>query len=312
MAADNKFARLLKSTASVQSAPVFLPVALGKRKASGFLQDQVGSQSDPGKEELVSKRWRPPRKKKEVDAKLNRTIFVGNIPASCTRKELKKQFSEFGQIESVRFRSVIGRRAANSKRPLLNEAVRCNAYVVFKEADSVEPALTANGTTFKEHLLRVDRTDKRPREHAHDRSVFVGNVPHEVTDEEFQAAFGDCGEVESVRLGRDRKTGLCRGFGYVLFKDKSAVVLALKYKRLEIQGRRLRVSPSRANPRRQKGRKGLPIFAGAAANQKGNSKKLKKDKKLKKRDVAKSKQASKKENTFNNINFKKSFKIKTN
>jgi hypothetical protein len=38
--------------------------------------------------------------------KLHRTIFIGNLPLSLKRKHLIKEFSQFGEVESVRLRSV--------------------------------------------------------------------------------------------------------------------------------------------------------------------------------------------------------------
>lgn len=43
-----------------------------------------------------------------------RTIFVGNVPIKCTKKDLKKHFRKYGIIESVRVRGVP---AANPKLP---------------------------------------------------------------------------------------------------------------------------------------------------------------------------------------------------
>lgn len=54
-------------------------------------------------------------------------------------------------------------------------------------------------------------------------------------------AFEDCGEILNVRIVRDRKTGIGKGFGYVLFNDKSSVELALKLDGTDCQGRKMRV-----------------------------------------------------------------------
>ena len=40
----------------------------------------------------------------------------------------------------------------------------------------------------------------------------------DVEEEPLRNHFEDCGEIENVRLIRDRKTQLGKGFGYVLFK----------------------------------------------------------------------------------------------
>lgn len=40
------------------------------------------------------------------ESKLQRTVFVGNLPLKMKRKALLKEFKQFGEIESVRIRSV--------------------------------------------------------------------------------------------------------------------------------------------------------------------------------------------------------------
>lgn len=47
-----------------------------------------------------------PEKSFDDESKLARTIFVGNLPLKTTRKALSQEFIKFGQIESIRIRSV--------------------------------------------------------------------------------------------------------------------------------------------------------------------------------------------------------------
>jgi len=55
----------------------------------------------------------------------------------------------------------------------------------------------------------------------HKRSVFVGNLPFDVQDEDVWNTFERCGEIEFVRIVRDKKTNVGKGFGYVQFKVSS-------------------------------------------------------------------------------------------
>ena len=48
--------------------------------------------------------------------------------------------------------------------------------------------------------------------------MFVGNLPFDVQDEDIYTHFARCGEVEFVRIIRDKKTNIGKGFGYVQFK----------------------------------------------------------------------------------------------
>ena len=54
--------------------------------------------------------------------------------------------------------------------------------------------------------------------HDHKRSVFVGNLPFDVQDEDLYTHFARCGDIEFVRVVRDKKTNIGKGFGYVQFK----------------------------------------------------------------------------------------------
>lgn len=48
--------------------------------------------------------------------------------------------------------------------------------------------------------------------------MFVGNLPFDVQDEQLYTHFKRCGEIEFVRVVRDKKTNIGKGFGYVQFK----------------------------------------------------------------------------------------------
>lgn len=49
--------------------------------------------------------------------------------------------------------------------------------------------------------------------------LYVGNLPKEVEKQELQAIFEEYGDAASAKVITDRKTGKCRGFGFVTVKD---------------------------------------------------------------------------------------------
>lgn len=61
--------------------------------------------------------------------------------------------------------------------------------------------------------------------------LYVGNLPKELEREEFEAIFADSSEeLVSVKLISDKKTGKCRGFGFVTVKtDEQADQLVEKF-----------------------------------------------------------------------------------
>lgn len=48
--------------------------------------------------------------------------------------------------------------------------------------------------------------------------LYVGNLPKEIDRQELEAVFADCGTPVTTKLIKDRKTGKCRGFGFVTVK----------------------------------------------------------------------------------------------
>ncbi|XP_075691485.1 RNA-binding protein 34 isoform X2 [Rhinoderma darwinii] len=189
----------------------------------------------------------------EERVKNKRTIFVGNLPAACTKQTLKSFFKEFGPIESMRFRSVaradptVSRKVTAIQRNVHPKRKSINAYVVFKEQDSATKALIRNGIEISSGFhIRVDHASKNSS-HNNKKTVFVGNLPYDIEDEALREHFSECGTVEGVRIIRDKSTGIGKGFGYILFQGIDAVQLALKLGNSELMGRKLRIKRCASN-----------------------------------------------------------------
>ena len=50
--------------------------------------------------------------------------------------------------------------------------------------------------------------------------LYVGNLPHSMTEEELNALFSEAGHVASAKIITDRQTGQPRGFGFVEMETK--------------------------------------------------------------------------------------------
>ncbi len=55
------------------------------------------------------------------------------------------------------------------------------------------------------------------------KTLYVGNLPWESTEEELEKLFAEMAVVESVRIIRDRETGRSKGFGFVELADEANV-----------------------------------------------------------------------------------------
>ncbi|KAL4951615.1 hypothetical protein BDW69DRAFT_169601 [Aspergillus filifer] len=169
------------------------------------------------------------------------------------------------KVDSIRFRSTafssggkIPKRAAFAKQEIHDDTTpSTNAYVIYSSAQAAKRAPSAlNGTTVLDRHLRVDNV-AHPSKVDHKRCVFVGNldfIDNETGTEEgekkkknrppadveeglwrtFNAhtkgssgAPAGRGNVESVRVVRDRSTRVGKGFAYVQFYDQNCVEEAL-------------------------------------------------------------------------------------
>jgi len=202
-----------------------------------------------------------------------RTIFVGNLSLSITRKSLATLFKDCGPIASCRIRSVpvtgikLPQDHAGNQRLMKKICVNTNqidktltdtvqGYVVFKNIDTVAKALELNNKlVYDDMRIRVDRATPTVDP---TRSVFIGNLPYGAKESTLQDHFRkgclfEDGDVVGVRIVRDKETFQCKGFGYVLFHEKNMVPTALKLHESTYMKKTIRVMVC---GKRFKGRKG--------------------------------------------------------
>jgi nucleolar protein 12 len=164
--------------------------------------------------------------------------FLSSLSPPLDGKPLHK-------VESLRFRSTayagtaLPKKAAFAKKDLMAATTKStNAYVVYSNAYAAREAVKKlNGTVVLDRHLRVDGV-AHPAKTDHRRCVFVGNlgfvddesmldqggenerkrskVPSDI-EEGLWRQFSKAGVVESVRVVRDEKTRVGKGFAYVQF-----------------------------------------------------------------------------------------------
>lgn len=77
-------------------------------------------------------------------------------------------------------------------------------------------------------------------------SIYVGNLPYTISEDELRDAFTSYGEVSSAKIIIDRDTGRSKGFGFVEMPDKGAADAAIEgMNGQSLQGRDLRVNEAR-------------------------------------------------------------------
>ena len=86
-------------------------------------------------------------------------------------------------------------------------------------------------------------------------SIYVGNIPYEVSKEDLSNVFAEYGTVKRVYLPLDRETGKVRGFGFVEMASETEEETAIEtLDGAEWMGRALRVN--KAKPRENNGSSG--------------------------------------------------------
>lgn len=179
-----------------------------------------------------------------TDKKAKKTLmdhmgsFIADLPPPLDGRPVPK-------VESIRFRSTayestLPKKASFATKALMAATTKStNAYVVYTSSYAArEAAKRLNATVVLDRHLRVDGV-AHPAKTDHRRCVFVGNlgfvddesmmdegdenqrkrskIPSDI-EEGLWRQFGKAGEVESVRVVRDEKTRVGKGFAYVQFK----------------------------------------------------------------------------------------------
>ncbi|KAI4684710.1 uncharacterized protein J4E88_004151 [Alternaria novae-zelandiae] len=225
-------------------------------------------------------------------------VSVECISSKPAEKALKKHLESFipdladnkppHKIESIRFRSTaldpsLPKRAAFATKDIIDATTKStNAYAVYTTKVAAREAVKKlNGSMLLNRHLHVDSL-AHPMKVDHRRCVFVGNLPF--VDEESQTPvtegekpkkkkaasdieeglwvhFGKCGKIESVRVVRDAKTRVGKGFAYVQFVDENGVEAALQLNEKmypPMLPRKLRITRCKAEKKNKEKPRGPP------------------------------------------------------
>ena len=74
-------------------------------------------------------------------------------------------------------------------------------------------------------------------------NIYVGNLPHGVSEEEIREMFAKYGEVESVTMVKDRFSGQSKGFGFVEMPNNSEADQVIKaLNKTMLQGKEVKIN----------------------------------------------------------------------
>ncbi|MCJ7752679.1 MAG: RNA-binding protein [Armatimonadetes bacterium] len=81
-------------------------------------------------------------------------------------------------------------------------------------------------------------------------TLYVGNLPWTVTEDELAQAFSRVGQVGEVRIIADQTTGRSRGYGFVEIEGVTLEEAIQMMEGVEVGGRRLTLGPAKPRPPR--------------------------------------------------------------
>ncbi|XP_050227710.1 polyadenylate-binding protein 7 isoform X2 [Mercurialis annua] len=159
-------------------------------------------------------------------------LYVKNLDPIITDEHLHEKFSEFGKIVSL----TISKAEDGSSRGF--------GFINFENPDNAKQAMERlNGTELGSKVLYVGRAQKKAEREQILRyqfevkrneqimkfkgsNVYVKNIDDDVTDEELNEHFSQCGIITSAKLMRDDK-GRSKGFGFVCFSSSEEAIKAV-------------------------------------------------------------------------------------
>ncbi len=198
----------------------------------------------------------------QLKERRERTVFVGNVPLDTTRKYLEKLFGKHGRVDKVWFRSLaldhdskVPQKAKIITKQFGQQKDNKNAYVLYsKKEEALKASQELNQVVVGDKHIRVDLDGKADEErNDFETTIFIGNLPWVINEEELRAHFEDCGKILNVRVIRDKDTFIGKGIAYIQFSAAAEMKKAQDTKNSTLfKGRQLRVKRATPTERRDK------------------------------------------------------------
>jgi RNA recognition motif-containing protein len=201
---------------------------------SKIVPSSSSSSASKTKSVAPKKDTKPVRTEPENSFNNDRTVYIQGIPFTCTEVEVTSFFKGCGDILNVRL-------------PKWHDSGNLKGYghIEFKTESSAEKALELSGQYLKDRYVMVERPmtpkvmQSKPTDAPNStaapvirppgcRTIFIKNLPYEVTEAELIEAFRVYGPIASIRLAEWGHTKNLKGFGYVEFKREDSAEIAVK------------------------------------------------------------------------------------
>lgn len=235
---------------------VSLPEPASKKAARKAKKAKVNPTTDQDKQDITSEAKPAGGSKDDKDLANKRSefgVWIGNLPWSATKDSLREFLVSNAEMKSetiTRIHLPPPTKPANpnwTTKPL-NKGF---AYVDFASELAMYSAIALTETKMDGRALliknaksfegRPDKPKTEPEQdgdrkgkaagkqgHPPNKRVFVGNLSFDVTKEDLETHFGQCGPVEHIHMATFEDSGKCKGYAWITFQDVDAATSAVK------------------------------------------------------------------------------------
>ena len=232
-------------------------------------KEEESEVSDKERSELKNKKEEEDRISRE-----ERKLFLGGLSRDTVEKDLRKHFTQFGQLIDVQ---VMRDKEAGVSRGfgfvtfacsfMAEAAMDHEAGHVINER-RIEPKWATpdapRGKQQQQQSSSAAAAEQYARqlegECKNKRSIFVGALKDTITEDDLVNYFSGFGKVIRAVKILDRASGAKKTFGFVDFSDFGVVMKVMRVNRHFIQGKRIRVELSR--PRIEFSHQTKTVFVG--------------------------------------------------
>lgn len=265
---QNKKPTIKQSQKSSENLLADTQYASLEEKVKSMIQKQLRSEKPKRKDKHVKQKQDITQKPKELPTEREepvsseaqeyvnrRTVYIQGLPFSCEEPDVRAFFEDQGcTIKSLR----LARWHDSGK-------LKGYGHVEFEDEESSEKAIELSGQYIQNRYITIERplvprslagkteqTEKIPG----CRTIFVRNLPYDVTESEIREQFMVFGPIVSVRLAVWNHTNNLKGFGYIEFKREDSAEIAVKKSgSIRLKGRIISADFETSGPK--KGYKGL-------------------------------------------------------
>lgn len=169
----------------------------------------------------------------------DKKLFVGGLPKPCEEKDLRDEFSKYGEIESVHI-----------KKDPVTQLSRGFCFIVFKDPSTVDKVLEQQDNVYV-NGKKVD--PKRVSKSTNPGKIFVGGLTSEFNEDKIKEHFGKYGTITQIEWPFDKQKNQKKAYCFISFENKDCVTDLLKKSKEKVGDKELDVKKVKYNPETQYG-----------------------------------------------------------